>query len=121
MEQDEVLEINNDSFYFKKKSDSQKYQFAYIHLSENAHDVYLAYFEDREMEKPIVYWWEEDDFSYNEKTRHIINEFIGEAYLSLYIKAGKEKPIDKSLWRQIQGINGEIPQRWWDEIRNVKR
>lgn len=121
MEQSEFLEIANNSFYFKKESDCQECQFAYIHLSENAHEIYLAYFVNREVEKPIVYWWEEDDYSYNETTRHFINQFIGEAYLSLYIKAGKEKPVGKPLWRHAQATNCGIPSKWWYEIENIKR
>jgi hypothetical protein len=48
MEQSEVLEIANDSLYFKKESDCQGCQFAYIHLSENAHEIYLVYFVNNE-------------------------------------------------------------------------
>ena len=72
------------------------------------------------MEEPIVYWWEEDDYSHNERIRHFINVFIGEAYLSLYIKAGKERPTDKPLWRHTQCTNCRIPSKWWDVVKNIK-
>ena len=44
------LEIANDSFYVKKEKDCEKCQFAYLHLAENSKDIFLAYFENREVE-----------------------------------------------------------------------
>jgi hypothetical protein len=115
------LEIVNDSFYFKKESNCEACKFAYLHLSENGHEMFLAYFENREVEEPIVYRWEEDDYSIKENSRHFIVEFIGEAYLSLYIKAGKEKPVDKPLWRHTSGTNCGIPSKWWDKVKDIEQ
>ena len=120
MEEMDVLEIVNDSFYFKKEIDSEPCKFAYLHLSENEHVVFLAYFGNREVEKPIIYRWEEDDYSINENSRHFIVEFVGEAYLSLYIKAGKEKPVDNPLWRHTSGTNCGIPSKWWDIVKSIE-
>lgn len=121
MAQNEVLEIVNDSFYFKKDTDCETCKFAYLHLSEDGNFVFLAYFKNRDVEEPTVYRWEEDDHSINEKSRRFILEFIGEAYLSLYIKAGKEKPVDKPLWRNTSGTNCGIPSKWWDKVKDIEQ
>lgn len=121
MADSKVLEIANDSFYVKKNLDCQQCKFAYLHLSEQAHDVYVAFFDNRDAKEPKVYWWEEEDLSINEKTRRIILVFIGEAYLSLYIKAGMERHIDKPLWRHTKGTNCGIPSKWWEVVKNIKR
>lgn len=120
-QKNEILEIANDSFYVKRESESQPCKFAYLHLAEEASDIYVAYFENREVEDPIVYWWEEENLSRYEKSRRFINEFIGEAYLSLYIKNKKEKPIDKPLWKTSQAIKCGIPSTWWEKIKNINR
>lgn len=116
----EVLEIMNDSFYYKKETDCEMCEFTYLHLSDNGREMFLAYFGNREVKDPIVYRWNEDDFSINEQSRHFILEFIGEAYLSLYIKEGKEKPVDKPLWRHTSGINCGIPSNWWYKVKNIE-
>lgn len=115
------LEIENDAFYFKKDPDCEKCQFAYLHLAEDAHDIYLAYFKDREVKDPLEYWWEENDGTHNSDVRNRIIDFIGEAYLSLYIKKGLEKPVEKSLWRNTSCINCAIPSEWWNKVKNIKR
>ena len=83
---EQINEIVNDSFYVKKGQDYLPCEFAFLHISEEPNETYVAYFKHRDIEKPIIYWWEKDDVSYCEDSRRFIIDFVGEAYLSLYIK-----------------------------------
>lgn len=118
---EQINEIVNDSFYVKKGQDYLPCEFAFLHISEEPNETYVAYFKHRDIEKPIIYWWEKDDVSYCEDSRRFIIDFVGEAYLSLYIKNGLEKPVDKPLWRHFQCINCGIPSKWWNIIDDIKR
>ncbi len=116
------LEIVNDFFYIKKESGSQPCKYAYLHLSEQPHDIYVAFFENSKVEEPTVYWWEEKDYTCNEESRHFINVLICEAYISLYIKNKMEKPKEYPLWNHMQHINCGIPSSiWLEKIKNIKR
>lgn len=114
-------EIINDTFYVKKTRDDMPCEFAYLFLAEKAQDIFLAFFKNRETDKPIVYKWIEEDSSFDVRSRHFILEFIGEAYLSLYIKHDHEDTTDKPLWKRTQAINSGIPTKWWDLVNDIKR
>ena len=115
------LEILNNSFYIKKESESQPCKYAYLHLSEQPQDIYVAYFENREVKEPTVYWWVEKDYTLNEVSRQFINVLICEAYISLYIKNKMEKTTDYPLWNYMQHINCRIPPIWREKIKTIKR
>ena len=114
-------EIVNDDFYVKRLQDDQPCKFAYLHLSADADNIFIAFFENRNAEEPVVYWWKEDDIKKYEESKRTIVEFIGEAYLSLYIKYGLERPSKEPLWKYSQSINCAIPSNWRDIVKEIKR
>ena len=118
-----ALEIKNDVFYVKKEQENPLCSFAYLHLAEKADETFLAVFENTETMTPVVYWWEEDNVDVWEKTRQFIIEFIGEAYLSLYISRKLINPVDadKPLWGEAHLIESIAPLEWWNIVKNINR
>ena len=117
----EKIEIENDVFYVKRMQEEKPCKFAYLHLSDNANDIFVAVFENREVETPTVFWWNEEEMAEFENSRQVIVEFIGEAYLSLYINHGLERPVNIPLWKSPQAINCAIPSKWWHVVKNIHR
>ena len=116
-----IPKISDDSFYVKRENENQSCKFAFLHLSDNASEIYLALFENWEVEEPIVYWWNEDEVDAYVESRRVIVEFIGEVYLSLYIKHGLEKPTDKPLWKIYEPIDCRVPSKWLSIVHKINR
>lgn len=113
----QIPEIQNDTFYVKKLHSDKPCQFAYLHLADEADKCFLAVFESLETDTPKVYWWTKSDLN----ARRFFSEFIGEAYLSLYIKCGLEKSTDQPLWKTSQAIKSGFPSIWWNVVKEIKR
>lgn len=110
------LELANDAFYVKLLHEGKPCKYAYLHLDALPSNTFLAFFENSESQKPTYFMWEEMEKGdkYNE-SKHVIAEFIGEVYNSLYMRLDG-KPADKTLWRSPQCINCAIPSRWYDTV-----
>lgn len=120
-QKNEVQEIRNDAFYFKQLQEGQPLQFAYLHLAEEADKTFLAVFENTSASTPLVYWWNEDDVEAQKESRHFIIEFIGEAYMSLYVARKLVKPLNKPLWAIAHLDNAIIPLTWRPIVKSISR
>ena len=120
-EKSNVPDIKNDTFYVKQSQTSLRLKFGYLHLSEKVDEVFLAVFENTDAQIPLVYWWNEDDVDAKKESRHLITEFIGEVYMSLYIKCKFVEPTDKPLWEEVQLADSIITPEWRDIVENINR
>ena len=120
-QENNVPEIKNNGFYFKKVQENQSCAFAYLHLAEKADETFVAFFENLEASEPIVYWWNENDADVRNTSRQTIIELVGEAYLSLYVASTLVKPIDKPLWTNACLENSIIPADWWRIVESINR
>ena len=93
--------------------------FAYLHIDALSSNTFIAFFENLESREPKLYMWEEAEKGdkYNE-SKHVIVEFIGEVYNSLYMRF-EGKLADKALWRSPQCINCAIPLQWYKLVSDI--
>ena len=113
------LEIKKEAFYVKQEQKG-KCKYAYLKLCEDPNEIFLAIFENRESEAPTIFLWNEKDLTKYNESKRIIVEFIGEAYLSLYISNQLEPPTDEPLWKEVQPIDSLIPDKWKELVRNIR-
>lgn len=121
IQENNVLEIKNNAFYFKRVQEDQPGTFAYLHLAEKADETFLAVFENLDAAEPTVYWWNENDVDAWRKSKQVIIEFIGEAYLSLYVACKLIDPINKPLWANPLLENSIIPTEWRRIVASINR
>lgn len=121
IQENNVPEIKNNGFYFKKVQENLPCAFAYLHLAEKTDETFVAFFENLEAREPMVYWWNENDADVRNTSRQTIIEFVGEAYLSVYVASTLVKPIDKPLWTNARLENSIIPADWWRIVESINR